>query len=77
MHQCKFLVQLLDKPTRGEVLLGLVPNCADELIKEVKTGSNLGCRDHALVELVTSRYTGLAKSKNRTPKLLKSEIPVI
>lgn len=47
-----FLVQMLDKPTRGEALLHLVITNADELTKEVKIGGILGCSDHALVEFV-------------------------
>lgn len=33
----KFLVQVLDKPTRGEALLDLALISADELISRVKT----------------------------------------
>jgi len=33
-----FLVQLLDKPTRGEVLLYLVLTSAEEISTEVRTG---------------------------------------
>lgn len=60
-----FLVQVLDKPTRGEVLLDLVLTNADELIKEVNIGGTLGCSYHALVEFVISRM-GLVKCKART-----------
>ena len=58
----KFLVQLLNKLTRGEVLLDLVLTNAEGLIKEIKIGGNLGCSDHALVELMISINMGLEKS---------------
>ena len=61
-----FLVQLLDQPIRGEALLDLVLTNAKEIVKAIKTGSSLGCSDHALVELMTSRNMGLAKSGGRT-----------
>lgn len=56
-----FLVQVLDKPTGGEVLLDRVLTNVDELIREVKIGGSLGCSEHALVEFVFSRNMGLAK----------------
>ncbi|TRZ07132.1 hypothetical protein HGM15179_019976, partial [Zosterops borbonicus] len=62
------LVQVLDKPIRGEVLLDLMLTNADELIKEVKTGGSLGCSNGALVEFMISRTMGLAKRKVRTLK---------
>ncbi|KAJ7399312.1 hypothetical protein BTVI_116096 [Pitangus sulphuratus] len=43
-----FLVQVLEKPNRGEVLLDLVLTNADELTKGVKVDGSLGCSDHAL-----------------------------
>jgi len=58
----KFLVQLLNKLTRGEELLDLVLTNAEGLIKEIKIGGNLGCSDHALVELMISINMGLEKS---------------
>jgi len=41
-----FLVQLLGRPIKGEMLpdLGLINA---EIIKEVKIGGSLGCSDHA------------------------------
>ena len=56
-----FLVQVLDRLTRGEVLMDLVPTNA-EIIKGIKTGGSLGCSDHILVEFVISRNVGLAES---------------
>lgn len=37
----------------------------DELLKEAEIGGCLGCSNHALVEFMTSRNMGLAKSKDR------------
>lgn len=58
-----FLVQVLDRPTRGEVLLGLVLTN----MKEVKIGSSLGCHDHAQVEFMISTHMGLAKNVESGP----------
>lgn len=57
---------MLDKPSRGEALLGLVLTCADELIKEVKIRGSLGCSNCTLVEFMISRNVDMAKSKVRT-----------
>ena len=61
-----FLVQLIDRPTRGEALPDLVLINADESIREVKIGGSLGCSDRALVEFVILKNAGLAKSRART-----------
>ncbi|KAJ7415207.1 hypothetical protein BTVI_38929 [Pitangus sulphuratus] len=61
-----FLVQVLEKPNRGEALLNLVLTNADELTKGVKVGGSLGCSDHALVEFVISRSVNLVRSKVKT-----------
>ena len=61
-----FLAQVLDRPARGEVLLDLLLTNAEEIIKGFKIGGSLGCSNHALVQFVTSRKTGLAQSEVRT-----------
>ena len=61
-----FLVQVLDRPTSGEALLGLPLTNAEEIIKGVNVGGSLGCSNHGLVEFVISRDVGLAKSGVRT-----------
>lgn len=61
----KFLIQVLDNPARGQVLLDLVLTIAEELFKEVKTGGSLNCSAHTLVDFVISRDMSLAKSKVR------------
>lgn len=43
-------ILVLDKPTGEAVLLDLVLTSVDELIREIKTGVSLGCRDHTLVK---------------------------
>jgi len=50
-----FLVQVLDRPTRGEALLHLMLTNTDEIIKEIKIGGRWGCSHHALVEFMISR----------------------
>eukprot|EP00076_Gallus_gallus_P031122 XP_015155904.2 uncharacterized protein LOC107055427 [Gallus gallus] len=61
-----FLVQVVDRPTRGEALLDLLLTNAEEIIKDVNVGGSLGCSDHALVEFVISRDVDLAKGGVRT-----------
>ena len=61
-----FLVQVLDRPTRGEALLYLLLTSAEDIIKGVKVGSSLGCSDCAPVEFTILRNVGLAKSGVRT-----------
>ena len=43
-----------------------IHNYLYELMNEVKTGGNLGCTDHALIEYLISRNTGLVKINVRT-----------
>lgn len=64
-----FLAQVLEKPTRGEVILDLVLASADELIKGTETQGSLGCSDRALVEFEISKSGSLEKSKVRTLNL--------
>ena len=47
-----FLVYVLDRPTRGEVLLDLVLTSEEEITEEVKTGGNLGFSNHALAKFL-------------------------
>ena len=61
-----FLVQVLDRPTRSEALLGLLLTNAVEITEGVKVGGSLGCSDHALVKFVILRNVGLAKRVVRT-----------
>ena len=61
-----FLVQVVDRPTRGEALLDLVLTNTEEIIKDIKIGSSLGCSNCAVVQSVISRSAYLAKSGVRT-----------
>jgi len=63
-----FLIQVLDRLTRGEALQDLLLTNVEEIIKDVKIGVSLGCGDHALVKFMISRNMGLAKSGIRTLK---------
>ena len=56
-----FLVQVLDRLTRGEVLLDLVLANAEEIIQAVKIIDTLGCSNHILAEFMISRNMGLAE----------------
>lgn len=61
-----FLIQVLDRPTKGEVLLDLLLTHMDELIKDVGTGDSLGSSDHPLSEFTILRYMGQMKIRLRT-----------
>lgn len=50
-----FLVQILDRPIRGAVLLDMVHTNMQEIIKAVKIRGSLTCSDHALAEFMFSR----------------------
>jgi len=55
----KFLVQVLDKPTRSKALLDLMLINEEEIIKEGNIGGSLGCRNHASIEVMILRNMGL------------------
>ena len=61
-----FLVQVLDKATRDEVLPDLVLTIAEELNKEGKLGGTWGCSDCAIFELVILREMAKSKVSRRT-----------
>lgn len=61
-----FLVQVLDKATRDEVLPDLVLTIVEELNKESKLGGTWGCSDCALFELVILREMAKSKVSRRT-----------
>lgn len=74
-----FLVQVLDKATREEVLPDLVLTIVEELNKEGKLGGTWGCSDCALFELVILREMAKSKVSRRTNfrlfRKLLDEIP--
>lgn len=74
-----FLVQVLDKATRDEVLPDLVLTIVEELNKESKLGGTWGCSDCALFELVILREMAKSKVSRRTNfrlfRKLLDEIP--
>jgi len=67
-----FLSQVINSPTRGDVILDLMVINASELIGDIKIGGSLGCSDHALVEFAVLRVKGQAKSKSRTLNFRKA-----
>ena len=58
--------QVIDSPTREDVILELLVTKASEVIGDVKFGGSLGCSDLVLVEFTVLRDTGQAKSEVRT-----------
>ncbi|PKU32166.1 nedd4-binding protein 2-like 2 [Limosa lapponica baueri] len=67
------LTQVIDSPTRADVILDLMVTNANELIGDVKTGGSLGCSGHALVELTVLRNMGQGKGKIRTLNFRKAK----
>ncbi|KAK4831065.1 hypothetical protein QYF61_015122 [Mycteria americana] len=59
-----FLTQVIDTPTRGDVILKLMVTNASELINDVKIGGSLGCSDHALVEFTVLRDMGQGRKED-------------
>lgn len=51
-----FLVQVLDRHSRGETFLDLVLTNTEKIIKEVMIKGSLGCSNYALVEFLISRH---------------------
>ncbi|KAK4830418.1 hypothetical protein QYF61_011042 [Mycteria americana] len=68
-----FLSQVIDSPTRGDVILDLLVTNASELIGDVKIGGSLGCSDHALVEFTVLRDMGQEKNKVSTLNFRKAK----
>ncbi|KAK4815291.1 hypothetical protein QYF61_026196 [Mycteria americana] len=68
-----FLSQVIDSPTRGDVILDLLVTNTSEQIGDVKIGGSLGCSDRALVEFAVLRDMGQAKSKVRTVNFRKAK----
>jgi len=60
-----FLSQVVDSPTTGYAILGLLVANARELIGDIEIEGSLGCSDHALVEFAVLRDMGQMKSKVR------------
>jgi len=69
-----FLSQVIDTPTRGDVILDLLVINASELTSDTMIGGSLGCSDHALVEFAVLRNKGHVKSKVRTLNFTKASV---
>jgi len=69
----KFLSQVIDSPTRGDVMLDVLESNTKELIGDNKIGGSLGCSDHGLLECAVLRDVGQAKSKVMTLNLRKAK----
>ena len=68
-----FLNQVIDSPTRGDMILDLMVTNARELMCDVKIGDILGCSDQALTEVTVLRDMGQAKSNVRTLSFRKAK----
>lgn len=70
-----FLIQVVNRSTRGGVLLDLVLSTVEEIIKDIKIRGNLGCghSDHTVVGFMISRNMGLAKD----PEFQESELQIV
>jgi len=60
-----FLVQALDRPTRGETLVSNRSSNLEEIIKKIKVGNSLDCSAYALGKFVTLNV-GLSQSSIMT-----------
>ena len=67
------LSQIIDSPTRGDVILDLFVTNASELTGDVKTGGSLGCSDHPLVEFSLLMDKCQAKNKVRPLNFRKTD----
>lgn len=70
----KFLIQVLGRLTRSEVLLDLVLTTAVEIITSVKIGGILDCSSHALGELMIMRNMDLVKKQSQKLELRRVNI---
>lgn len=61
-----FLVQVLNRPTRGKMLLDLV------FINAEIIGGSLDCGYHALIKFTISRNVDLTKLRVRTPSFRRA-----
>lgn len=59
----KFLIKLIEEMTRGDSLLNLMLTNEEQLSRDVKMRSSVGCSDHEIVELRILR--GGHKTKSR------------
>ena len=62
-----FLMQVVEEPTRGGVLLDLILTNKEGLVKEVKVEGSLGCSDHEMVEFKI--LSGRSKARSRIATL--------
>jgi len=68
-----FLSQVIDSPTRRDVILDLLVINADEVIGDIKIGGSLACSDHTLVEFAVLRDKCQVKNKIRTLNFRKAK----
>jgi len=71
-----FLSLVIDTPTRGDAILHLMVTNSSKLIGDIKTGGNLGCSDHTLVQFTVLRGMGKAKNIVRTPHFRKANFQI-
>jgi len=57
-----FLSQVIDSPTRGNMILDLIVTDKSKLISDIKIGGSLGCSGHALVGFTVLREMGKVRS---------------
>lgn len=69
-----FLLQMIERPTRGDAFLNLFLSNAEKLTGEVSSGGSLGCSDHTLLEFMILRDCGADKMHNHDPKSLEGKL---
>ncbi|PKU47054.1 nedd4-binding protein 2-like 2 [Limosa lapponica baueri] len=68
-----FLSEVIDSPTRRDMILDLMVTNSSEQIGDIKIRGSLGCSDHALVEFTVLRDMSQARSKVRTLNFRKTK----
>ena len=61
-----FLTQVVEEPTRQDVLLDLILTNKEGLVEDVRVGGSLGCSDHEMVEFRLLRGRSRATSRITT-----------
>ena len=69
----KFLLQVIEKPTRRGVLLDLIHTSNEGLVGDMKVKGRLGCSDHKTAELRILRAGRRVKSKLTIPDFRRTD----
>lgn len=71
--QDKYLVQVVDKPTRGTEILDLVLTNIEHCVREVEVGETLGNSDHHIIRFIIAFSKDNIVNKTRVPNYQKGD----